>query len=168
MRAQLLATYADTLDLAGRLTADVPDDRFAEVPHAGSKHPGWVLGHHCLASGMLSGLLADDEAEAKGLGGVPMSLAAAAAPGTEPTADRSAYGSRDDLLAELTRVHEVCIERFSAADDALLARPLPIADYRSFWPTIGDAAFYLLGRHEPWHLGQLTAWRQAAGFGGLA
>lgn len=163
MRSQLLATFADTLELAGRLTADVPDDRFAEMPHAGAKHPGWVLGHLTVASGLAAGLLADDEAEARGLAGVPQSIAAGAAPGSEPGSDRAAYGGRDELLAELTRVHELCVARLNAADDAHLARPLPIAEYREFWPTIGDAAFYLLGRHEPYHLGQLTSWRRAAG-----
>jgi hypothetical protein len=49
----------------------------------------------------------------------------------------------------------------------LLATEFPNPEYRAFFPTIGDAAFYLMAFHEGWHLGQLSTWRRAIGLGGV-
>ena len=71
MRPHVLSTYAESLAQAHTLVGDVPDERFAEVPHPGAKHPGWVLGHLCVASGLGAAALGDDPAEMQTLCGVP-------------------------------------------------------------------------------------------------
>ena len=68
MRQQILRIYGSTLTEAKKLTADVPCERFAELPFDGSKHPAWVIAHIALASGMVLNFL---RGESDGFGPVP-------------------------------------------------------------------------------------------------
>ena len=165
MRQQILNTYASTLDQAKKLVADVPDARWAELPFEGAKSPAWVLTHLCLASGMGAGYLSEQPEEVGGMSGLPDSWVQAAMPGGEISGERSAYGDGATIIRELERVHALLVERFSASSDAALAQAFPNPDFREFFPTLGDAVFYLMAYHEGYHLGQLSAWRRVLGFG---
>tara|TARA_Y100001933_G_scaffold167365_1_gene165549 strand:- start:153 stop:659 length:507 start_codon:yes stop_codon:yes gene_type:complete len=164
MRRQILNLYAMTLDTAERLVADIPCERFAELPYPDAKHPAWVLGHLALGGGMMLAYL---RGESEGFGGVPEAWAPVCMPGAALRDERTAYASKDELLAELRRIHSELAEAFSNASDELLASPFPNEAYRSFFPTNADAAVYLMAHHEGYHLGQLSQWRRAAGFGPL-
>jgi hypothetical protein len=162
MKQQILNLYAETLATAEKLVGDIPDDRFVELPHEGSKNPAWILGHLCVASGMGADILAGNPG---GLAGVPDTWAAACMPDTAPQGERGLYGSKDELLDHLRRLHGLLAERFTAASAEDLAAVFPIEEYREFFPTNGDAVVYLMAFHEGWHLGQLSEWRRAAGLG---
>ena len=159
MKSSILKIYADNLATAHRLVDDLADERLCDRPHDGSKHPAWILSHLALASGMNADILAGNP---DGLGGVPPEWAAVCAPGTDPQGDRGLYPSKVDMLAHLTRTHELSIDRFETATDDDLAAEFPIEAYRSFFPTVGDGVIYLMTHHEGWHLGQLAEWRAAA------
>ncbi len=163
MRDHVLKTYAMTLDQARKLVADVPCERFAELPYVGAKHPGWVLGHLAVASGMGAAYMEHSDQAEPGISDVPEAWGESCM--GEPSADRAKFGTKDQLLAELERVHALNVERFTRASDAQLAREFPNPDWRSFFPTLGDAVFYLLSYHEGYHLGQISQWRRAAGLG---
>lgn len=163
MRAHLLKTFAGTLDQARTLVADVPCERFSELPHPGAKHPGWVIGHLCVGAGFAAAILGEDPEDFTTVCGVPERVMGATGPGSTPEPDRDTYPTKDELLAEFERIHGMAAARLEAIDEARLSDPLPMEEYRAFWPTIGDAAFYLLATHEPYHLGQLSVWRRAAG-----
>lgn len=158
MRSQVIKVYAMTLDDARKQVADVPCERFAELPFEGAKHPGWVLGHLALASGMGLAHLRGEE----GVAGVPEAWSASCM--GVPSGERALFGTKDQLLGELERVHKELAQAYQAASDERLATEFPIPDWRSFFPTIGDAEFYLMAHHEGYHLGQLSQWRRAAGF----
>jgi hypothetical protein len=160
MRNHVKNTYANTLDLAQRLVADIPCARFAEIPHEGAKNPAWILSHLTIASGMGADYLGDSAGD---LAGVPMEWVPLCMPGSEPKAERGLYATKDEIMGHLQRVHGLLAERFMAAGDDRLAQEFPNPDYRSAFPTLGDAAYYLMAFHEPWHLGQLSAWRRASG-----
>ncbi len=162
MRQQILRIYGSTLTDAKKLTADVPGDRFAEQPYAGAKHPAWVLGHLSLASGMA---LDHIRGNPGGFGSVPEAWAEMGMPGVEVRADRALYAPKDELLATLERAHGELAAAFEAASDETLASPFPIEEWREFFPTIADMAVYVMAHHEGYHLGQLSQWRRAAGFG---
>jgi hypothetical protein len=53
------------------------------------------------------------------------------------------------------------------ADPSGLAAVNPFAPARLDFPTAGDFVAYLLSGHLAYHLGQLVAWRAAAGLGRL-
>lgn len=163
MRQQILSTYAMTLDTAKELVADVDCADLARPAYDEAKHPAWTLSHLAIASGMAAVFL-DPSAGDGPIGGVPESWMAASAPGVPITNDRNAYAKKDVLLAELERVHALASERFTNVSDELLASEFPHPDYRAFWPTVGDGAFYMLAYHEGWHLGQMSQWRRATGY----
>lgn len=164
MRQQVLRTYAMTLDQANKLVADVPCARFADLPFPSAKHPGWVLGHLCLAADMMIKHIEQPENPNPDLSGCPAEWADAVSPGKEIVAERSRFGLKDELIAKLEALHAELSAAYESASDDLLAAPFPNPDYRSFFPTIGDAAFYILAYHEGYHLGQLSSWRRASGF----
>lgn len=158
MKSHLLKMYGMTLGEAQKLVADVPCERFAEFAQGVQKHPGWVLGHLCAASHMGAGFLNQDPGEAG-------SWMENTMPGKPVTAEQGDYETKANLLAALERTHAAMARGLEQASDAMLAAEFPIEDYRSFFPTIGDATFYLMAYHEGYHLGQLTQWRMASGFG---
>lgn len=159
MRQQMLGIYSMTLDEARKMLEGVPCDRCAELPFAGAKHPGWVLGHLCLGSGMGAAMLGGSTDESD-MCGVPAAWAGPCM--AEPNGQRGSYAKKDQLLAELERIHGVFADRIRNASDALLASPLPKAEWRSFWPTMGDMVFYMTAYHEGYHLGQMSQWKKAA------
>jgi len=55
----------------------------------------------------------------------------------------------------------------SEADPLSLTSINPFAPARDAFPTAGDFVAYLLTGHLAYHLGQLVAWRAAAGLGRL-
>ena len=162
MRQQIMRLYGSTLADAKKLTADVPDDRFAEQPYPGAKHPAWVLGHLSLASGMA---LDHIRGNPGGFGSVPGAWAEVAMPGAEVRDDRALYAPKDELLATLERAHGELADAFASAPDEILASPFPIEEWREFFPTIAEMAVYVMAYHEGYHLGQVSQWRRAAGFG---
>ncbi len=163
MRQHVLNTYAMTLETAKHLVNDVECVRCAEMPYESAKHPAWTLGHLAIASGMAASFL-DPSLDLGSMGGVPDEWAKVSAPGVEITGERDAYAKKDELIAQLERTHTLTAKAFENASDDLLASAFPNPDYRAFWPTIGDGAFYMMAYHEGWHLGQLSQWRMAAGY----
>lgn len=162
-RTAALRLYASTLEQAQKLVAGIDDARWAELPYDGAKHAAWTLTHLNIASGMTDAILRGDE----GLSIVPAAWAELALPGSTCGADRSAYPAGGELLSTLERAHVRVEEAYRAIGDDVLAAAFPIEDYRSFWPTVADAAAYMLCHHEGYHLGQLSQWRRAIGMPAL-
>lgn len=160
MKTHLSSIYAHTLGEAEKLIADVPCERCAEMPGAVGKHPAWVIGHLSLAAGMGADLL--HGIDGFGEQGPPPWMQACMG---EPTGERGAYPSKEELLTHLRTGHERFASALEQATAETWAAEMPNPDYRAFFPTIGDATFYLMAHHEGYHLGQLSQWRRAAGFG---
>lgn len=162
MRTQILNLFSMTLADAERLVADVPCERFAELPYPDAKHPAWVLTHLALGAGMLVGYFRGEDGT---FGCVPAAWAGLATPGSTISGQRSDYATKDELLSTLRAAHAELAGEFEKASETDLAREFPNEEYRSFFPTISDAAAYLMAHHEGYHLGQMSQWRRAAGFG---
>ena len=162
MRTSIIRLYASNMEQAQKMLSDVPNERMAELPFEGAKHPAWTLGHLALGAGMVTDFIGGNPG---GFGGVPEAWTETCMPGTECQPDRSLYPAKADLLLAYTSVHERLAAAFESASEEILATEFPIEDWRAFFPTIGDAAVYVMTHHEGYHLGQLTQWRRAAGFG---
>ena len=161
MNEHLIGMYAMTLDSAVNLLRDVECEDCATLPHEAAKHPAWVLGHLSVAAGMAIEILG-------GASPVPKTWASWSGPGQDPTADRSMYPKLSELVDTLRAAHGVLAEKVAGMSEAEMAAAFPIEDYRKFWPTVGDALMYLMGHHEGYHLGQMSMWRRAAGYGSVA
>lgn len=160
MKDWLNKMYAMTLDDANKLMADVECADCARIVHNVNKHPAWVIGHLAVAGDMMGNMLGDaPELE-------PWYPLFAPGPDSAPVEDRSKYPKKAELMDALADRHAALSARVAGLDDSALAAPLPVEAYREFWPTVGDAAGYMLAYHEGYHLGQLTQWKRAAGLAG--
>ncbi len=160
MKDYLLNTYAMTHGLARNLVADVPCERFAEVPYAGAKHPAWVLGHLTIAGAMGVAYLKDPTNPTPPIEGVPQEWMPLFMGPPEP--NRAVYPTKDELLAAFDQAHAGFSAAVQQAPEAAFGMEFPNEQYRAFFPTLGAAGFYLMAHHEGYHLGQLSQWRRAA------
>jgi hypothetical protein len=87
--------------------------------------------------------------------------------GSIPVADRSAYPAKGALLDALTDAVNRVSARLTALGTEGLAAPLPDERYRALFPTVGHAVIHILLAHTAVHVGQVSAWRRAAGYPAL-
>ena len=135
MLDHVIYLYGFNLQYAQMLVKDVADDQMAQQPGGVVNHPAWSLGHLVVSANHLGQLLGLD-------GDLPTGWDKTFATGGVPTADRSDYPSKDDLLNALTAQHT-----------------------RKDVPTVGDMVIVMMTGHEMDHLGQIAAWRRAMGLG---
>ena len=139
-----------------QLVEGVPEARWAEQPGGIRNHPAWTVGHLCCAYHMALSLLGQES-------GMPEKWLETMNIGTTPVADRGAYPAQDELLAKYREGHAKLASAAEAMTQEDSDREFPMEDYREFFPTIGHFMMYILLSHDQNHLGQLLAWRRAAG-----
>jgi hypothetical protein len=72
-----------------------------------------------------------------------------------------------ELRETFVRVYDDLCDSAPGTNRELLARENPYAPARPGFPTSGEFVAYMLSGHLGYHLGQLAAWRTAAGLGRL-
>ncbi|QDU61851.1 DinB superfamily protein [Planctomycetes bacterium Pan216] len=154
----LANTARVNLKYAKGLVVDLEDEQFCEQPGSIVNHPAWILAHMCSANETGLSLLAREPV-------MPEELAARYRRGSEPTAERSDYPSKEELLSYFERQTESLIAGVRELDPAQLQEPMTIERLKERFPHIGDGVVYLLTAHPAIHLGQLSAWRRAMGMG---
>lgn len=161
MLSHVVFTYGFNLVTAKRLVQDLTPEQMCQQPHGVVNHPAWSLGH--LAGGSVGILKAlGHEAE------LPAAWGDVFKTGGIPSADASAYPSKEELLATFESLHERVATAVAEADPATLAQAHPNEAFRKYFPTVGDMVVFLMTAHEMDHLGQLAAWRRALGLGAPA
>src|SRR5437867_10673421 len=91
-----------------RLVSEIPDERMTAQPLAGVNHPAWILGHLALtADGTLEKL--------GGQKALPADWATLFAPGSKPSAVRSVYPSKDELLRAVEQSYQQLRQRAATA-----------------------------------------------------
>jgi uncharacterized damage-inducible protein DinB len=148
--------YADQYGYARQLTADIPDEEFAEEPVPGLNHPAWILGHLTVTADFGLHLLGEKPV-------APEGWSAMFAPGTVPDPQRATYPTKAEYLNAYEAGHAALASAAAALDDARAAKPNPVASLKARFPTVGDLVAHLLTTHEATHLGQLSAWRRTMG-----
>ena len=154
---EVLNSYRLTLDYLRRLVADVPDVDLTRQPNGVANHPAWVMGHltsSCQALGVELGLATWLPAPWEQLFGT----------GSIPTSDRSAYLSKEELLAALADGQARVSNRLADLGDAGMSTALPDERYRATFPTVGHAVVHILTGHAAVYVGQVSVWRRAAGY----
>jgi hypothetical protein len=84
-------------------------------------------------------------------------------PGTQPALDEFTYPSMAELVDTLHRVYADLRDAATQLDDAAFAGPNPFPPSGRQLKNAGEFIAYLLTGHLGYHLGQLQAWRAAAG-----
>lgn len=153
---EILVSYRMNLGMVKTYLSDVSAERMAEMP-AGLNPPVWIVGHLCVASDRLLGMLG-------GTPSCPDTYVGLFGKGSEPTDDLAAYPSKDELLGQRDKLATQLMLACESASEELLASENPMEMLRTPLPTVGDLVAFMLTSHEAMHAGQLSAWRRASGF----
>ena len=153
------------LAYAKMLVEDLSEEQMTTVPAKGfENHPAFTLGH--LVSGM-SLMLINDIKDVHKPGFMPegwREIFLRRGPGDPrlPEQDISKYPSKEELIAELERKHNLFKERLLKFTEEELKAEDEWRFYK-FMPSSLDAIIFMCVNHEAMHLGQLSAWRRAMG-----
>jgi DinB superfamily len=154
---EVLNSYRLTLDYLRRLVADIPDVDLTRQPNGVPNHPAWVIGHLTFSCQALGG-------ELELTAWLPPRWELLFGTGSIPTSDRSAYPPKGELSAALSDGQMRISDRLSILGDAGMSALLPDERYRATFPTVGHAVVHILTGHAAVHVGQISAWRRAAGY----
>ena len=142
--------------LADSLLDGIDDSQIAIEPRPGLKTVGWLVGH--LAT------TADFGRHLCGRKSIcPREWRALFTPGTQPSTDAAAYPPFAVLREKLNAVYTDLCAAAAEADPSLLAAVNPYEPARNPFYTAGEFVAYMLSGHLAYHVGQLSAWRAAAG-----
>jgi uncharacterized damage-inducible protein DinB len=145
------------LKYAHKLVKDLSEDQLQQQPAPGMNTPLWILGHLAVALDYGQILFGKEKLfnEDWHTGFSPMTP-----PGTAP----KAIPSKAELLAALDKGHAAFEQVLKAeATPEKLAAPNPFDFLIADFPTVGQLCAHMLTTHEAIHLGQISAWRRAAG-----
>lgn len=142
--------------LADSLLDGIDDSLIAIEPRPGLKTVGWLVGHLTTT--------ADFGRHLCGRKAIcPREWRALFTPGTQPSTDASTYPPIAVLREKFNAVYtDLCVAA-AEADPSLLASVNPYEPARNPFYTAGEFVAYMLSGHLAYHIGQLSAWRAAAG-----
>jgi hypothetical protein len=146
---------------ASMLVADIPAERFSERPHPTMNHPTFCLGHLSIYPDKTLPLLDHpDLAVERPEWDELFSFRATCED------DSGQYPGKDEIVDFFTERCAVVRDVLDTVDDEVFRRPLP-EDHpmRGRMEDVGSVVNFLLLAHPMVHLGQLSAWRRAAGLG---
>jgi hypothetical protein len=142
--------------LADSLLDGIDDSHIAIEPQPGLKTVGWLVGHLVTT--------ADFGRHLCGRKAIcPREWRALFTPGTHPSADASTYPPIAVLRERFNAVYSDLCVAAAEADPSLLAAVNPYEPARNPFYTAGEFVAYMLSGHLAYHVGQLSAWRAAAG-----
>ena len=145
------------LSLADSALKDLEDSHRALEPSPGVKTAGWLVGHLSVTGDFARKLCGRPPI-------CPIDWRALFSPGTYPSHDPGVYPPMAALREALRAVYSDLAESAPRVEAGLDA-PNPYVPARGGFPTAGAFLAYLMTGHFAYHLGQLVAWRGAAGVG---
>jgi hypothetical protein len=148
------------LKSAERILDGLDDSHRAIEPQPGTKTAGWLVGHLAVTGDFARRLYGRPPI-------CPVEWRTAFNPGSQPSGDVNAYPPMATLAATFREVYTDLTTAASETDPASLTTENPFAPARVAFPTAGEFLAYLMTGHLAYHLGQLAAWRAAAGLGRL-
>lgn len=156
------------LSLATRLVDDVPAHQFARLPRIGElrvsiNHPAFVLGHLALYPARVLQLCGVDDPALAPPDGYEGLFSAGKECLDDP--ENTIYPARDAVIGAFTDRYTRGLERLETLTEADLSRDIEIDRYREIFGSAGIGVNFLFNTHLGFHLGQLSAWRRAMGYG---
>jgi hypothetical protein len=156
MVAEILNSNALTRDFLRRLVADIDEAQMTAQPNGAPNHPAWIIGHLVFSCQAIGGEIGVEP-------WLPEQWVASFTRGSTPVDERSAYPSKEELLAALDDGTARLRDRLAAMSGEELALPLPDVRFHYRFPTLGHAIAHILAGHTALHAGQLTVWRKVMG-----
>jgi hypothetical protein len=139
-----------------RLLADISDERMTEQPLPGVNHPAWILGHLAFSTDIALAALGAPKV-------LPAEWTPLYGPGSSPSASRTAYSSKDELVQTFEQGFDRVRQQAASAIQAQLAQASTHPRMTDALPTVQDGVAFLLTGHLGVHLGQLSTWRRMIG-----
>ena len=158
MLTHMLAAYDLQLTIASGLLADIPDDQMCAQPYGLVNHPTWSIGHLVMAEHSTCKLLGIDTTPPDGWDELFKT-------GSTPSPDRDGFPNKAELLDEFKKIHAQIKTALPGISTEALDAEHPNEGTRKYFPTVGAMVTFILTSHEMDHLGQIAAWRRAAGLG---
>jgi hypothetical protein len=155
----IIPAYNFNLFYAQRLMTDVPDAQLAAqpVPGRAMNHAAFILGHLAWASDNGLTLLGQPSM-------LPADWKDTYGTAVVPVEDRSRYPDKATLLRLLEESHTALSTTLMRAANDIFKQPAP-ERLQKWFPSLGHMMMGLMTTHEANHLGQLSAWRRAMGWG---
>ena len=151
----LLFSYRWGVDTFAKLVSDVADEDMARQPVEGINHPAWLLGHvgtyHDVIASLLLGESFDNPWDS------------ACGKNSTPSADRSLYQSKEELLKHHDVAAALASKIIAEAKPEAWARAMDHPTWGKQFATVAPAVVFLATTHQSLHLGQLSGWRRAMG-----
>ena len=148
-----------TLDYGRSLVKDIDPDRFTEQPHPTMNHPAFCIGHLSLYPARAAAVVGMPDRITNPDSFEPLFKAGVAC---EP--DRGQYPAKGELVDHYVASHETMLSLLDDVPLSALGEPNPLGGrLAEMFPTVGIALNFLLNNHHMVHLGQISAWRRAAG-----
>jgi hypothetical protein len=154
---EVLNSFGLNIDYLSRLVKDIPDEDFVRQPGSLTNHPAWIVGHLVFSCQALGSELALAP-------WLPPMWESKFGTGSIPTSDQSGYPSKAELLTALEDSKQRITAKLCTLGDCGMADALPDERHRAVFPTLGHAVVHILSGHFAVHVGQLSAWRRAAGY----
>jgi hypothetical protein len=139
-----------------KLAGDLTDDQLTLRPVPGLNPPAWLLGHLAIANDHTLRMLGRPNV-------CPRAWHVDFGPGSTPLKYKGAAPAKRELLDAFETGYQQITEAAKAPDPVKMAAPNPVEFIRRPIPTVGDLVAHLLSTHIAGHVGQLSAWRKAAG-----
>jgi len=150
--AKLLQGYAEML------LAEIEEDKFYDQTAGIPNHPAWVVGH--IATSLSTGLkLCGKEPLIAGEWGKLFGK------GSTVTCGCEGYPGKTELVDAMRAGWAALSDAYVNADDSVLEAENPYEPMRERFPKVGHMVTFLLTGHPAVHLGQVSSWRRAAGYG---
>ncbi|TWU22076.1 hypothetical protein Pla52o_31240 [Novipirellula galeiformis] len=153
---------------AQRMLKDVTPQQFARFAKCGdtvieSNHPAFVFGHLSLYSSEVIKALGGDASAYLPSDEFVKAFSKSAKCVDDP--EGNIYPAMDEVLNAFNTGYEAALAALETADDAVLLEPNANEAMRDRLPTVGSLLNFYVGGHITLHVGQISAWRRAAGLG---
>ena len=156
------------LSYAERLLQGIPADRFARFASVGgsvvqSNHPAFIYGHLSLYAPRILSELGADASPYQPPENYQRLFSKDAA--CVDDVDGTLYPPMQEVTGTMFAGYRAVVEALQTADDDSLAMANPNEAMRDRFATKGSMHAFYVGGHFMLHMGQLSAWRRAAGLG---
>ena len=151
-----------------RLLTDIKPEQFARFAKIGdtviqSNHPAFIFGHLSLYGCRVMEDLGLDASEHQPTGTFLKAFSHQAECLDDP--DGTIYPAMDEITGAFFSSYRAAVEALNNAPDEPFQEENPNEGLREKFPTKGAMLGFYVGGHVMMHIGQLSAWRRAMGFG---
>ena len=152
----ILTGHSRIIDYGTKLVADLSDEQMILQPRANINHPAWILSHLNAYLPIMQNLMKGEP--------FPDPKDHPFGMQSSPQQDMSLYPGRSDLSRTFQEGNLAAAALLRELGEDALKQPVQLKRWQEGMPVSGMALGYIMLAHQGIHLGQISAWRRAAGF----